>query len=49
MECYSYVEYYICGIYGVLLSHKIQILPIAMSWINLEGIMASETGQTEGA
>ena len=22
VECYSYVEYYICGIYGILLSHK---------------------------
>ena len=43
-----------CGIYidiyhGILLSHKKnpEILPFAATWMDLEGIMLSETSQTE--
>ena len=32
---------------GILLSHKKEILPFAMTWMDLEGIMLSEISQME--
>lgn len=34
---------------GILLSHKDQILPFAAIWMTLQGILLSETSQTERA
>ena len=34
---------------GILLSHKDQILPFAAIWMSLQGILLSETSQTERA
>ena len=32
---------------GIILSYKKEILPLVATEVNLEGIMLSETGQTE--
>ena len=32
---------------GILLSHKNEILPFVITWMDLEGIILSEIGQTE--
>lgn len=40
-----YIRIYACN--GILFSHKKEVLPLAMTWIDLEGIMTSEINQTE--
>ena len=42
--------WYICTHDGILLSHqKNEILPLAMMWMELEGIILSEISQSEKA